>query len=671
MQRIRTFIKSQSGLSLFFIFLCGLLSYAIYIPWLGIYGDDWQYFYVYHLLGAGEYGNFVLADRPFSAWVYWLFTPMFGEHYAGYQILLFFLRIGTAYAFWWVVQLVWKNHPRQCLWLAILFAIYPTFLQQPLPLEYVLHFTIFILFLVSLGWMIFSIRYPHKYWFYTIPALFFSAGMFSIEYFVGMEFARPFLIWKLLKERDGKVKWTEVLKGWAPYAILLTGFYYWRIFIYSFQKYQPVLLNDLNDKPLKTIIEMVWRVFQDLVTVLFRVWSLAFNTIDSFPAIFLQAAIILLGSALVFWLLRVLFKKSPENAHPGSQGWGIQAVIAGLILLLTAGIPFWITGIPLWLQFPWDRTSLPFIPGACLVVVGLVDIIIDVKFRNVVLAGLVGLSFGIHYLNNINYIQEWQTAKDLMWQLTWRAPVIKPGTVLLTDGIPLLYYGDNTLSPAINWTYAPELHQAQIPYRLFDLNIRQDTPEFANLGRGLKINHLYRSFDFRGSTDQLLVVSLKEGSCLRIYGEGQTVAAGTSDRLKDALYLSNLSLIEPAVSGQAKPPSVTGEEPAHGWCYYFEKADLARQTGDWEQVVRLADEVAGLNLQSKDGSEYMPYIEGYGRSDLWDKAKSFSESALQDELNKPQICGLWQRLAHESTMGEPEQSEITKIIDQLKCQAGG
>ena len=356
MERIRNFFKSQSGISIFLIFLCSLLSYAIYIPWLGIYGDDWQYFYVYHLLGPGEYGNFVLADRPFSAWVYWLYTPIFGEHYLGYQLLLFLLRIGTAYAFWWVLRLIWKNQPRQILWLAILFAIYPSFLQQPQPLEYVLHFTVFILFLVSFGWMILSIQHPKKYWLFTISALFFSAGMFSIEYFVGMEFARPFLIWKMLKDRDGKVKWTEVLKLWAPYGVLLIGFYYWRVFIYSFQKYKPVLLNDLISKPGKTIIEMVWRIFQDLVTVLFRVWGQAFNTIDSFPAIFLQAAIIIGGLLLFFFLFKWATKNLKGSEFRSTQSWGLQAFLSGLVLLLLAGIPFWITGIPLWLTFPLGVT---------------------------------------------------------------------------------------------------------------------------------------------------------------------------------------------------------------------------------------------------------------------------------------------------------------------------
>jgi len=57
------------------------------------------------------------------------------------------------------------------------------------------------------------------------------------------------------------------------------------------------------------------------------------------------------------------------------------------------------------------------------------------------------------------------------------------------------------------------------------------------------------------------------------------VAPETSDRLKDSLYLSDLKLIEANPSTAAMPPNVTGIEPKHGWCYYFEKADLARQQG--------------------------------------------------------------------------------------------
>ena len=594
--RLRQLFESHAWMSFLLILFASILSYAIYIPWLGIYGDDWQYFYVFHLLGPGEYGHFVMADRPFSAWVYWLYTPIIGEHFIGYQILLLVLRVASAFAFWWVARLAWKNKPWQVSWLAVLFVVYPTFKQQPVPLEYVLHFTGLILFFISLGLMIRSLENRKYYPWMTFLALICSASMFSVEYFVGLEFARPLIIWFMLARQNKKPKWMEVLKYWLPYALLLVCFYYWRIIIYSFQKYKPVLLSDLAARPAKTMVELGWRIFQDFTSMLFRVWGQAFHVPDSFPIIFLQAAIIIGGLILVFYIFKVFGRSVKIDAMWAQDGWGIQALSAGLILMLLAGIPFWTTDIPLWLDFPWDRTTLAFIPGACLAVLGLVDLLFQPKVRNLLLAGLMGLSFAIHYQNNLSFMQEWQQARDFLWELTWRAPMIKPGTMLITDGFPFNYYGDNSFSPALNWTYAPDWHQAQIPYRLFDLNIRQDSPIFSNISRHSVVEHTYRSFEFKGSTDQLITISLSKDACLRVYGADDSPAPGTSNRIKDILYLSDIKLIDPSPVKAATPPSVIGEEPQHGWCYYFEKAELARQVGDWEKVVSFGNEAEQKHL---------------------------------------------------------------------------
>jgi len=33
----------------------------------------------------------------------------------------------------------------------------------------------------------------------------------------------------------------------------------------------------------------------------------------------------------------------------------------------------------------------------------------------------------------------------------------------------------------------------------------------------------------------------------------------------------------------------------HGWCYYYQKANLARQQGDWEQVIALGREAEKMD----------------------------------------------------------------------------
>src|SRR5690606_26029173 len=66
-------------------------------------------------------------------------------------------------------------------------------------------------------------------------------------------------------------------------------------------------------------------------------------------------------------------------------------------------------------------------------------------------------------------------------------------------------------------------------------------------------------------------------------------------------------------------------EPPHGWCYYFQKAELARQFKQWDEVVAMADEAFALNVQPSDPAEYFVFIEGYAHAGEWDRAVELSQ----------------------------------------------
>ena len=96
--------------------------------------------------------------------------------------------------------------------------------------------------------------------------------------------------------------------------------------------------------------------------------------------------------------------------------------------------------------------------------------------------------------------------------------------------------------------------------------------------------------------------------------------------LRDAALLSSTApiLSEPT----ARMPEVYNPEPAHGWCYYFQKADLARQMGDWETVTRLGDAAFALNDYPNDPIERFVFIEGYAHTADWEKAVELSHGFL-------------------------------------------
>lgn len=92
------------------------------------------------------------------------------------------------------------------------------------------------------------------------------------------------------------------------------------------------------------------------------------------------------------------------------------------------------------------------------------------------------------------------------------------------------------------------------------------------------------------------------------------------------------------------PPDIPfGSEPAHDWCYYYQKASLARQIGDWNEVVRLGEEASTLELSPVDEIEWMPFLEGYAMQGKTDHVRAVIMS-IKDIGVREQACALLSRL---------------------------
>ena len=79
--------------------------------------------------------------------------------------------------------------------------------------------------------------------------------------------------------------------------------------------------------------------------------------------------------------------------------------------------------------------------------------------------------------------------------------------------------------------------------------------------------------------------------CLRVFDPGLDDAR-TYSRLPEAVTAaiplsdpSRIILGRPARYCCPSPPFSV--EPAHGWCYIYEKAELARQGRDWQAIIQL------------------------------------------------------------------------------------
>ena len=109
----------------------------------------------------------------------------------------------------------------------------------------------------------------------------------------------------------------------------------------------------------------------------------------------------------------------------------------------------------------------------------------------------------------------------------------------------------------------------------------------------IPIQHDYLAASFNGSTSQAVAIDFAPPSCLRVLDpQLDPQNEMLPEMIRASASLSNTAQILPDGSADPAVPPLTqfGKEPAHGWCYYFEKADLARQQQDWQQVAALGDQ---------------------------------------------------------------------------------
>ena len=261
---------------------------------------------------------------------------------------------------------------------------------------------------------------------------------------------------------------------------------------------------------------------------------------------------------------------------------------------------------------------------------------------------------------------------NFFWQLSWRIPAIQENTLLLSETFPLEYYSDNSLTAPLNLIYDTTGYHTPMKYMLFFTDIRLGST-LPDLEPGLKIGKGYRSNHFEGSTDQIIGFFYSTDACLRILdptiSHDDPLLPNSSSSI---VNLSNPSLILNADDGnQAMPDeSIFGKEPEHGWCYYFQKADLARQNKDWETIVEIEQHLSENKMSTNIGSEYLPVIEGMAATQNWDKTISYIEKAYnQDKTIEKLLCREMTRYQTEYADTEDAQTLLQGQMNIIGCKS--
>ncbi|RPI93728.1 MAG: hypothetical protein EHM40_08890 [Chloroflexi bacterium] len=647
------------------LLLIGFITYCYVLTSLGYYWADWEIVMFMKLNPALQF-DFYAHDRPFP-WTYQLIYALVGSNPIGWHVVALLIRWAGTLLFVQSLTLLWPRYKNHLLWLGVLLLVYPGFLQQSQSATKARHFMTFLLFALSVYLMALAIKRPR--WarlFFPLSWLATFAHLFTTEYFAGLELMRPVLLWMLIGGDDKKVLLRRVVINSLPYFLILI-FYFWARLIYFpviFQTMSRVreinsVLGGFQENPVGSLLVFLNRALFDLIYLTVQTWV---NGIINFEGFTFEnrAAWLAFGLGILLAAVFAFFHNTNENETAGSSS-PASVFIIGFLAFILGALPIWVINEQISAGAWNDRFALTPMLGACLMVLALLLWLVRPAGQKFILSVLLAFSIAAQvWVVNV-YRRDWRTQLDYYWQLHWRAPALKTGTALLSFEQPspsVTHYSDAGF--ALNVLYHYQTEDGLLPYwyfiRRFHFHYVPDDP----------IAYELRTLQFRGNTSQAIAVLHQTGgACLRVL---DTVYA--SDPLyidgQDILIpLSNLSQIVPDPSARPPDPDIFGPEPERTWCYYFQKADLARQQQDWDAVINLYKQAQQKGFTPGYGAEYIPLIEAYAQTGNWQKAYDLTLAAegVNSGLKK-MLCANWSRL---SEIPSADPGVIEQARQSLSC----
>lgn len=646
-----------------------ILAYGLLIPWLGFYLDDWYIVLYQKYFGAGNFSAFFENDRPLFAYVYDVFVPVFRDSKIAWQIFTLFTHALAASSFWWLLIKLMPSRRKLAAVAALLFTVYPGFQFHWFSVMYGQVFMLYAIYFLSYILMINAVRAVRGKVFYWLGAILcLVIGVVPQETFLGLELARPIVIWIVMAAQspDKRKRFKQTLLCWLPFLLVLIGFVIYRLGYTENFSYQASLFNELKAEPLTTILRMITEVFWGAVDAILVAWI---NLIELLKRDLLStvSAVMLLLIMISMGLSYFLLKRKPEDEeHPLQNHWIIWI---SLLLTISAMAPFLAGSFKITLDFPNNRYLLALAPGACLFLAAGIDTLLRTHKQKLIISSvLIGFAIGSQFLTARSFMLTWQAQQDFFWQLTWRAPEIKANTILVTEDLPFSdFFSGTSLTAPLNLIYSPDSSSQQIPYLIILTSQQKEVIQSYSLNQ--PINYNFRSFDFSGNTSAMLVFKKPADGCLRIASPDDLPEAYMKNEdtefWKAAIPLSNLNQIVVSTETDATLPiKYFSNENRNQWCYYYEKADLARQQEDWQRTVQLYSEAEDLGLKPYLDVELLPLVEAYINIGKLDLALETTKQITDIEQNYVSLfCNLWSELIND----EVGQVISSDALNYLHC----
>ena len=705
--RISPWIGTR-GFVAIILFVVVLLAYGWQLTRLGFYWDDWVFVSRYQSLGLFN-TIFYGGTRQLGVFALMPGFLLAGDSPLLWHIYSLLLRWVVALLFWWVLDSLWLGQKTAITLMAALFAVHPAFSQQSIAVVYSLQFFNYAIFLVSLGTMITAERAAlfaklpdSRRWTFISPWLWLGFAiltqvlhLFIVEYFVGLELIRPMVLYLLQKSSNrgdilGKFQRIKTaFIRWLPYMVILAGYAVWRSGLlgtgfdtYEYKTITAFLRVDWR----AAVVEIFEFGLKDILVLLLNTWhaTLSPATIDfSQPYNFFSLVMAALSAVGLYFVLAHPGFDPPSAEDPGtSQAFTKinmdrflrQAAVLGFFAVLVSFIPSWFVRRHIVEPGNFgDRFALAGLFGASILLVVFAQFFTGRTGRGILLTTLfVGLAIGAQMRSANNYRWDWERQLRTYWQISWRAPALQPGAVLLGY--------DAISATTVNYVGAfaiNELYQTAQPPALpliWYVNYPK-TPLAANLDKFTAGSWVYiDEFDNISVPvrfDNVIGLDYSDGRCVKLLTSDDLLNYNLPDDFRPVAGFSNLEQVLPD-SRLAPAQHIFGREPKPNWCYYYQKAELARQFEDWAQISALKLEADKAGFIPFSAYELFPFIEAHVMRAEWSQAQKLSIQAFKTlPKSLDGLCLIWKRagdLSQNLHVPVGYESAFQQVNVQLSCR---
>lgn len=668
---------------LYAIVLLLIAAGLAYLPGLlqaTIYRDDWYYVLDRMIGGSGIFPAMFSIDRPGRGPFFELYYQLFGFNPLPYHLASFAWRFAGGLAALWLFRLLWPTQRRATTWIAVLFVLFPGYMRWMEGFEDQPRIASLCLEALSIALTLKAISADRNLtrvaaWIGAILTGW--AYMVLVDFGMGMEIFR-FLCIFIFINRDASGQGIlrqgiAAVRAWAVAVLIPAGFLIWRLFVFHGDRPQTNIglqLGVFLGAPLETAFAWCLRTLQSAADI--AIFSWITPVLQQFFALRLRnlligGALAAVGVAVVYVADRLM--RGPTAASDDDEAdtrLSRQAIWIGGLGVLLGVLP--VTLANRYVDFQsFSHYALPASLAGAVFVGGLIHSIRARAAIVHVMAVLVACALLAHFAYSSQVVDEEHTVSAFWHQVAWRVPELRAQTTIFVN-YPGVKYSDNADAadgPA-NFIYFPQATgQIPVTYPIMALPQVQKTTQDILVGKDQQTG--YRTHVGSFQFDKLLVLSQpSDGSCVHVIdARWPLFSSADPDQIRVIGPYSKAENIIPGPQHPRLDASVFGPEPSHRWCYYFEKADLALQSEDWNAIAAIGGQVAKADLHPEDWVEWMPFLQAY--ASLGDEAQ-FAGTAHRlngDPFARVEACRI---LTDTQKAGHSFPAEIQAQIDNLLCR---